>query len=101
MPPRSANDRCGTSWLGVFISEKGVAGQKDAGVFLNSCFRSDRKMRTTEMSQAIGVSPRANIHKAVNPTFCLLAQRTGCQTRSSRNPSASTETRRILIDFLT
>jgi len=58
-------------------------------------------MRTTEMSQAIGVRPRANIHKAVNATLCLLAQRTGCQTRSNRNPSASTETRRILSDFLT
>ena len=58
-------------------------------------------MHTTEMSQAIGVRPRANIHNAVNPTLCLLAQRTGCQTRSNRNPSTNTETRRILRDFLT
>ena len=91
----------GTSWLGVFVSGRGVAGQKGAGVFLNSCFRSDRKMRTTEMSQAIGVRPRANIHKAVNPAVCFVPLRIGCQTRSSRNPSASTETRRNLTDFLT
>ena len=58
-------------------------------------------MRTTEMNQTMGVRPRANIHKAVNPTSRLLTQRAGCQTRSKRNASANIETRNNLSDLLT